>query len=96
MSIKKETVNDSLTLLSRTEGLTFGTDALLLAAYMPSGYARAIEYGAGTGIISMLALNRNKIDQVDALEVQAPYAALIEENAKENGLCDRQIGRAHV
>ena len=92
MSIKKETVNDSLTLLSRTEGLTFGTDALLLAAYMPSGYARAIEYGAGTGIISMLALNRNKIERVDALEVQAAYAALIEENAKENGLCDRLRG----
>ncbi len=89
MSIKKETVNDSLTLLSRTEGLTFGTDALLLAAYLSSGYTRALEYGAGTGIISMLALTRNKAERIEALEVQSVYAELIQRNAEENGLSDR-------
>ena len=89
MSFKKETVNDSLTLRSRTEGLTFGTDALLLAAYLPSGYGHALEYGAGTGIISLLALKRNKIDRVTALEVQSVYADLICDNAEENGLADR-------
>ena len=47
-------VNDSLSLIQDNEGLTFGTDALLLAGYVATGYKNALELGAGTGIISML------------------------------------------
>ena len=31
---RRDVVNDDLTLIQRTAGLTFGTDALLLAAYV--------------------------------------------------------------
>ena len=63
-------VNDSLSLIQKTDGLTFGTDALLLAGYISSKYRSAIEFGAGSGIISMLLLKRGKISLCDALEVQ--------------------------
>lgn len=86
---KTERVNDDLVLTSRTDGLQFGTDALLLAAYIDDGYGRGIEYGAGTGIISLLLLSRNKVKHIDAVEVQRTYAELTQRNAEQNGLCDR-------
>ena len=80
-------VNENIKLIQRTEGLNFGTDALLLAAYIDPAraYARGIEYGAGTGIISLLALSRDKIQSLSALEVQAEYASITARNAKLNG-----------
>ncbi len=83
-------VNDNLILTQRTTGLTFGTDALLLAAYIRRGEkSRALELGGGTGIISLLLLTRNKVKEVECVEIQEPYAALIRKNAEENHLSDR-------
>ena len=82
-------VNDSLKLIQKTEGLTFGTDALLLAGYVSGKHKRGIELGAGSGIISLLLLSREKIDNAVALEVQSEYANLTERNAQLNGLCER-------
>ncbi len=82
-------VNDKLSLIQKTDGLTFGTDALLLAGYMSGKYKRGLEIGSGSGIISMLALTRNKIGKVDALEVQEVYADLTRRNAELNSLSER-------
>jgi tRNA1(Val) A37 N6-methylase TrmN6 len=82
-------VNDDLSLIQRTDGLTFGTDALLLAAYVSARYSSGLELGAGTGIISMLLLKRKKCESVTALEVQSEYAELTERNAHLNGLTDK-------
>ena len=41
-------VNDDIELIQNTDGLTFGTDALLLAGYIGSKYALARELGGGT------------------------------------------------
>ena len=82
-------VNDGLYLIQKTDGLTFGTDALLLAAYAKEGLGKAAELGGGTGIISMLILTRGKASTVDAYEVQEEYSTLIERNAKKNGLEER-------
>ena len=50
-------INDSLRLIQKKSGLTFGTDAYLLYAYLKKKpMARAVDLGAGTGIISLLAL----------------------------------------
>lgn len=86
-----DVVNENIKLIQRTEGLNFGTDALLLAAYIdPSRtYARGMEYGSGTGIVSLLALSRNKLHTLTALEVQAEYASITERNAVLNGFGDR-------
>lgn len=84
-------VNENLKLIQRSEGLNFGTDALLLAAYIdPSRtYGRGMEYGSGTGIVSLLALSRGKIGTVTALEVQGEYAELTARNAQLNGMAQR-------
>ena len=82
-------VNDSLSLIQKTDGLTFGTDALLLAGYVTGKYKSAIEIGGGSGIISMLLLTRKKAENIVCLEVQPEYAELIARNAEYNSLEDR-------
>ena len=81
-------VNDDIKLIQETDGLTFGTDALLLAGYVNGKYKKGCEFGSGSGIISMLLLNRKKLEKVVALEVQEEYARLTERNAKLNNLED--------
>ncbi len=82
-------VNDKLKLIQKTDGLTFGTDALLLAGYINGKYKNGCELGGGSGIISMLLLSRNKIEEVDVLEIQDEYAELIKKNSELNSLSDR-------
>lgn len=82
-------VNDKLKLIQETDGLTFGTDALLLAGYINGKYKRGCEFGSGSGIISMLLLTREKLDLAIALEVQEEYARLSSRNAELNGLTNR-------
>ena len=81
-------VNDDLKLIQNTEGLTFGTDALLLAAFISKKYNIGIELGSGSGIISMLLLSRRKLSEAYAVEVQPEYADLTRRNAELNGLSD--------
>ena len=82
-------VNDSLSLIQKTDGLTFGTDALLLAGYISGKYDTGIELGGGSGIISMLLITREKIKKCYAVEVQPEYAELIRRNAELNSLSER-------
>ena len=84
-------VNDSLKLIQKTDGLTFGTDALLLAGYVNGKYKSGLEIGGGTGIISMLLLTRSKAERITAVEVQEEFSSLIERNARLNGLSDRLL-----
>lgn len=82
-------VNDNLSLIQDTEGLTFGTDALLLAAYIGGGYRTATELGGGTGIISMLLATRGKVGRIICAEVQKEYAELISRNIEYNSLGEK-------
>ena len=84
-------VNDLLKLIQKTDGLTFGTDALLLAGYVNGKYKSGLEIGGGTGIISMLLLTRGKAERITAVEVQEEFSSLIERNASLNGLSDRLL-----
>ncbi len=79
-------VNDSLSLIQKTDGLTFGTDALLLAAYVRGRHVRGVELGSGSGIISMLLITRKKVQKITAYEVQEEYADLTRRNAEQNHL----------
>ena len=88
LSIRLDAVNDDISLLQKKQGLTFGTDALLLASYIEGKYDRALELGAGTGVISLLLLKREKARQVTALEVQADFAEIIRKNAVRNDVSD--------
>ncbi len=83
-------VNESLTLIQKKDGLTFGTDAYLLAAYMKSNAnATAVELGAGTGIISLLCAARSRFKKIYAVEIQPDFAELTERNVKYNGLDEK-------
>ena len=83
-------VNCNIRLAQNPDGLTFGTDALLLASYVRARPgAAAVEIGGGSGIVSLLCLSRNTIASVDCIEVQPAYAALIEKNAAMNGMQTR-------
>ena len=82
-------VNDSISLIQKPDGLTFGTDALLLAGYIHGNFKKGAELGGGSGIISMLAVTRGKIESCQAIEVQEEYADLISRNAELNSLRDK-------
>ncbi len=83
-------VNESIRLIQKKQGLTFGTDAFLLAAFTrTSPRARAVDLGSGTGIIPLLLLARNKVASVTAVEIQIEFSELIARNAALNGYADR-------
>ena len=83
-------VNEHIRLTQRRGGLTFGTDAYLLAAYVrPQPRARAVDLGSGTGIIPLLCLSRGKAASFTGVEIQSAFCDLIAENAAVNGFSDR-------
>ncbi len=83
-------VNEAITLIQKKDGLTFGTDAYLLSAFIrPSRRARAVELGAGTGIISLLLTARDKVRDTVAVELQPEFAELCTRNATLNGFDGR-------
>ena len=85
-------VNENIRLLQKKHGLTFGSDAYLLAAYMKTQKnAIAAELGSGTGIISLLCASRQKFKYIHAFEIQEEFAELTDRNIKLNSLSERMI-----
>ena len=82
-------VNDGIRLIQNKNGLTYGTDAYLLSAFIKARpHGVAAEIGSGSGIISLLLAARKKFTKIHALEVQEYYASLTGRNAVLNGLSD--------
>ena len=78
-------VNEDLTIIQKKNGLTFGTDAYLLAAFMKEQKSRrAVELG--TGIISLLLASRGRFSHITAVEIQKEFSELCERNAALNSL----------
>lgn len=89
-------VNDGIRLIQQPEGLTFGTDALLLASFLRRApHSIGLEIGCGTGIISLLIAKKQKLRHIHAVEVQAYYAELARRNVLLNGL-DETVGIIHA
>ena len=84
-SQQTDIINGGLTLLQHNEHLKFGTDALLLAAFIKKA-AMGAELGAGNGVISLLCAKRGVLAHVDAWEIQQDAAALCRQNVTANGL----------
>lgn len=83
-------VNENIRLIQSKRGLTFGTDAYLLAAYIKrQSNADAVELGGGTGIISLLCASKNKLARISCVELQPEFADIIKRNAELNRLADR-------
>ena len=71
-------VNEHIRLIQRADGLTFGSDAYLLAAFVRGRRsATAVDLGSGTGIIPLLCLARNKAQRFTAVEIQPVFSELI-------------------
>ena len=80
-------VNEQICLIQKKRGLTFGTDAFLLAAFIKRApRTKAVELGGGTGIISLLLAAKQKAKSITAIEVQPAFSDLIDRNAKLNNL----------
>ena len=83
-------VNEQIRLIQKKQGLTFGTDAFLLAAVVRSSpCARTVDLGSGTGIIPLLLCTKGKVRSAVAVELQSQFADLIRRNAILNGMEDR-------
>ena len=79
-------VNEDILLLQKKDGLTFGTDAFLLAAFVrPEPSSHGVDLGSGTGILPLLLLTKGKAASMTAIEVQPTFADLISRNASLNG-----------
>ena len=91
--LRCDKINDGLTIYQVKNGLLFGTDALKLADFICAEhigkYKNALEFGTGSGVISLLLAQRSKINNIlYALEIQEIYAELAEFNVKYNNLSD--------
>ena len=82
-------INESLKLIQNPCGLTFGTDALLLASFVKKNSSDiGVELGAGTGVVSLLCASRKKLKRIFAVEIQPEYADICRRNVELNGLSD--------
>jgi len=83
-------VNENIRLIQKKNGLTFGTDAYLLAAFLRTkSKERAVDLGSGTGIIPLLCMSRSKASHFYALEIQRSFADLISRNVELNGFSEK-------
>ena len=83
-------INEDLTLISLKDGLIFGTDSYLLAAFAkPSRKGTAVELGAGYGAVSLLCAQKSKYTNIKAIELRKNSASVCERNAFNNGLSNK-------
>ncbi len=93
---KLESVNKEIVI--ENEGLKITNDALLLAKFIKKVFLKkrenekkALEIGAGQGIISILLSDLENISQIDAVEIQEKIFGYLEKNIENNELMDKII-----
>lgn len=84
-------INEYLRIIQKKDGLTFTSDAYLLAAFVSGPHERCADLGAGTGVVSLLCAQKGKAQRIWAVELQSEFAELIGRNAELNSLSDRII-----
>ncbi|MBE6651679.1 MAG: tRNA1(Val) (adenine(37)-N6)-methyltransferase [Ruminococcaceae bacterium] len=90
MEKRLDKINEDISIYQYTEGFLYGTDAVLLAAYVkPKKGAVMVELGTGTGIIPILIAHRKQPSRIFAFEIQEDYARLAAENVELCGMSDR-------
>ncbi len=79
--------NGEVVLRQSASGYRFSLDALLLAWFAYALPAeRALELGAGCGVVSLALAHKRPGLSIDAIEIQASLARLARGNAESNGL----------
>lgn len=85
-----EQINGNITLYQNEGSLAYGTDAYLLSAYMRRQTREsACEFGAGSGVISLLAAARGIFSHITALEIQENIADIAVHNVEINGFSEK-------
>lgn len=88
-------INENLSLIQKKNGLCFGTDAYLLSAFVrPHTTGFGADFGAGSGVISLLLARRHARVTMYAVELQEMYGSadgVIARNAARNGLGERVL-----
>lgn len=88
--MKPEKINDNITLFQNEGSLAYGTDAYLLSAYIRrQTKEKACEFGAGSGVISLLLAARGKFSHITALEIQEKIAKIAVRNVELNGFSEK-------
>ena len=92
-NLRRDIINEDLIIYQIKNGLLFGTDALKLADFICSErmgiYNNSLEFGAGSGVISLLLAKRGKTNKIYAVEIQEIYSELAKFNAEFNGLSNK-------
>lgn len=69
---------------------TFTSDSVILANFVKiKPQEKALEIGAGSGVISILLTAKTKVKEIKAFEMQKEMALLAEENVALNNLSDK-------
>lgn len=85
MNKRLDKINDKISIYQYTEGFSYGTDAVLLSAFVNVKKGSVgVELGTGTGIIPILIAHHKSPEKIFAFEIQKDYADLARENV---GLC---------
>ena len=87
--IYEERLTDRLTVTHLKGATATTTDALLLAAFLPSCEGAALELGAGSGIVSLLAARRGRFARAELCERIPALCELCRLNIEKNCLTDR-------
>ncbi len=78
-----------LSLTECSDALRLGTDSFLLSSYIRrQSNDNAMEFGAGSGVISLLLAKRNCFKTIHAIEVQPEPYDILKNNVTENGFED--------
>ncbi len=80
-----DSVDERISLIQKNDGFSYGTDAVLLASYIRKmGKKTAVEFGAGTGVVSLLCEEHRKFDKIYSIEIQEDYFNLLNRNIELN------------
>lgn len=72
------------------KGYRFSVDAPILADFLPHcPRSNALDIGTGCGIVSLLALFKNKFAHIEGIEIQEKLSRLACLNAEQNGFSSR-------
>jgi Predicted O-methyltransferase len=92
--IKADKISETLTVYQKDTVFSFGTDAVLLAAFVrrffknPNGKT-GIDLCSGTGIIPFLLLDKTQILRYHAMEINKEAVSLSQMSAEESGFSER-------
>lgn len=88
-TMRLDKINQDLSIYQYKDGFCYGTDAVLLSAFVNVKKGDVcVELGTGSGIISILLAYHKKPAKIYAFEIQPEYAELAEKNADMCGFVE--------